>query len=101
MLLINSEVCGQAALDLAAGPFNEIVPCERGDKCLYGADRFLTFNPMKLIVSWGKKRDGSLTQSVKMIPIITNKSEPKYCIKKFALKEKLHASLICIPYLDH
>ena len=59
MLLINSEVCGQAALDLAAGPFNEIVPCERGDKCRYGADRFLTFYQMKLIVSWEKKRDGS------------------------------------------
>lgn len=67
MLLINSEVCAQAALDLAAGSFNEIVPWryERGDKCLYGADRFLTFNPMKLIVSWEKNVTAAKRKALK------------------------------------
>ena len=39
--------------------------CERGDKCLYGADRFLTFNPMKLIVSWEKNVTATKRKALK------------------------------------
>ena len=51
----NILILQASSLDFADGPLNETVLCVRGDRCPYGADRFLTSYSMKLIVSWRKK----------------------------------------------